>query len=118
MNTYPLILALSLGLAAPLALAEPESTSSEPVEAAAAVAAPVTANPGMGGMMGHQGKMRRAARAGGGMKCGGKQGGMEGGRGHGRHGDFHEEVRARLDRIEKRQILIETMLRELLLGRE
>ena len=62
---------------------------------------------GRGGMQGKHG--------GGGMH--GKHGGGK----HGKHGgkmhDFHQQALQRLDRIEKRQILIEAMLRELLLGR-
>ena len=64
--------------------------------------------PGGGGMHGKHG--------GGGMH--GKHGG---GGMHGKHDgkmhDFYQQVLQRLDRIEKRQTLIEAMLRELLLGR-
>jgi hypothetical protein len=57
---------------------------------------------GKGGMHGH------------GKKGDAKQGkGMHGG---GKHRAFHDEVLSRLDRIEKRQVIIEAMLRELLLG--
>jgi len=63
-----------------------------------------------GGMMqGDQG----GGMMGKGMMHGGKGGGMMGkGMMHG----HHQDVLDRLDRIEKRQILMETMLREILLG--
>jgi len=69
-----------------------------------------------GGMMGKG--MTHGGQGGGmmgkGMGHGGKGGGMMGkGMMHG----HHQDVLDRLDRIEKRQILMETMLRELLLGR-
>jgi hypothetical protein len=58
------------------------------------------------GMMGGRGMMGM-------MHGGGQQGGMMGRGMMGRH----EDVLDRLERIERRQIIIETMLRELLLGR-
>jgi hypothetical protein len=61
---------------------------------------------GGGGMMGGRGMMGM-------MRGGGQQGGMMGRGMMGRH----EDVLDRLERIERRQIIIETMLRELLLGR-
>jgi hypothetical protein len=61
---------------------------------------------GGGGMMGGRGMMGM-------MHGGGQQGGMMGRGMMGRH----EDVLDRLERIERRQIIIETMLRELLLGR-
>ena len=100
MKAYPLIIALSLGLAAVPASAAPEAAAPE---SAAASTESAPAGGGMGGMKGHHGRMRH--------------GGKGGHRGGGKHGGFHDEVRARLDRIEKRQVLIETMLRQLLLER-
>lgn len=95
--------------------------------------------PGMGGGRGMQGGMmmgqsqmgaRRGGMGGGGMGGrGGHGGGGHGGGGHGGMGGGHggggmkammakhEELMAQLERIERRQILMETMLRELLLGR-
>jgi hypothetical protein len=49
-----------------------------------------------------------------GMKHGSKESGR--GKGHEMKHGHHQDVLNRLDRIEKRQILIETMLRELLLN--
>jgi hypothetical protein len=60
-------------------------------------------------MMGHG--MMGGHRGGGGH--GG--GGMGHGGGHGMMQGHHQEVLERLDRIEKRQILIETMLRAIML---
>jgi len=64
-------------------------------------------------MMGGRGMM--------GMMHGGdeQEGMMGGGMMHGGRGMMgrHEDVLDRLERIERRQIIIETMLRELLLGR-
>ena len=61
---------------------------------------------GMGGMKGGHGSM-----GGGHGGMGGGHGGMDGMQGH------RAEMMSRLDRIETRQILIETMLREMLLSR-
>lgn len=79
---------------------------------------------GMHGMHGHKGSGKGGHHRMHGGQAGGVHGrGMkhDGGGMHGKHGgkrhDFHQQVLDRLDRIEKRQILIETMLRELLLGR-
>jgi hypothetical protein len=36
----------------------------------------------------------------------------------GDHDRYYKEAKKQLDRIEKRQILIETMLREMMLGRD
>lgn len=65
---------------------------------------------GMGGMGGGHGGGKGGMSSG----HGGGNGGMGGG--HGGMGGHHQDVLSRLDRIEKRQILIETMLREMLLN--
>ncbi len=90
---------------------------------------------GRGGMHGKHGCRGMQGKHGGGMhgKHGGGKHGKHGGCKHGKQGcsgmhgkhgkhggkmhDFHQQALQRLDRIEKRQILIEAMLRELLLGR-
>ena len=68
-----------------------------------------------GGMMGKG--MMHGGHGGGGMGKGSMHEGHGGGKKGKRmmHG-HHQEVLDRLDRIEKRQILMETMLREILLG--
>ena len=71
---------------------------------------------GMGG--GHGGDKGGMGGMGGGH--GGGKGGMGGGHGGGMGGmgGHHQDVLSRLDRIEKRQILIETMLRQMLLNND
>lgn len=69
------------------------------------------------GAMGGGSRMGRMMHGGSGMRGGG-HGMMQGGGGmKGGMRGRHEDVVARLERIERRQIIIETMLRELLLGR-
>jgi hypothetical protein len=74
---------------------------------------------GAGSMMGGGRGMGMMGR---GMMGGGQGGmGMRGGKGcamKGDHDRYYKEAKKQLDRIEKRQILIETMLREMMLGRD
>jgi hypothetical protein len=64
-------------------------------------------------MMGHHGHKQGGGHAGG-MGCGMRKGGMEAKAGPGADGDeaFHRELVQRLNRIENRMILLETLLRE------
>ena len=73
---------------------------------------------GRGGMMGmmHGGSDQGGMRGGRGMGHGMMAGGRMHGGGKGMMGR-HQDVLDRLQRIERRQVMIETMLRELLLGR-
>ena len=127
------IIALSaiLLLVPPLSLAQDSETATisgeTPVgETESATGTQGKGMPGQGMMHGKHHGAKGSGGKGHGMKHGkhggskghGMKHGGHGGRGHGMKHGHHQDVLKRLDRIEKRQILIETMLRELLLSRE
>lgn len=105
----------------------PSSVSSSASEAPSGMMGrgrPMGLTPGdqKSGMMGHGAMMHGAHGMG--KEHGAKHGGKGHGKGHGKgmHGGeeemHHRDVLARLKRIEKRQIIIEAMLRELLLSED
>ena len=109
--------AMIFALSSPVLLAEEAHHAQEPPEEETQIEN--TALGWTGGMMqsgkGEDGMMGRGMMERGGMMGGrGMMGMMHGGRG-GMMG-HHQDVLDRLERIERRQVVIETMLRELLLG--
>lgn len=109
---FLVVITIALNFSLPLAWSQeaasdaPESTPKPVTQSDQETASTTTPQKHKGMTKGHHGTGRGC------MKHGGR-----GGKGKGRemkHG-HHQDVLKRLDRIEKRQIIIETMLRELLL---
>ena len=105
--TIVLNLALSLAWSQEAASDATESTPKPVTQSDQETASTTMPQKQKGMMKGHHGMGRHC------MKHGGRGGK---GKGHEMKHGHHQDVLNRLDRIEKRQIIIETMLRELLLN--